>query len=560
MLRLDELLSRLRRLDGAPYPAYRDVAGSWQAGGWRLHIEHVQPDPFATPSRVSVELPVGTHRIPGAYWQDQARRLGTTNYLLWRFSRLLASAPAGSGNSGRFFVDAGGPQLLNRSACEFRPDGTLLLRFRVGLPARGRRIMGRAAAELFGERLPHAIRALCGGLAQDEDLRRWARLAEDHAALQAQLADRGLVAFVRDGSVLPRVSGVSQEPLRRAVPFQSPPSLRVRLEAPNEGLVEGMGVPQGVTVITGGGFHGKTTLLEALELGVYPHRPADGREWVVTRADAVKVRSEDGRAITGVDLRPFIDHLPGGKETSSFSTQDASGSTSLAAGILEALELGARVLLIDEDTAATNLLVRDERMRRLVRNETITPLFDRARELAERLGVSIVLVTGGIGDYLRVADTVIVMDEYRPRDATEDARALVEREARTTSEVEPLRLTPREVDPASLDPRRHGRVKVRARGLRELVYGEEVVDVSGLEQLVDDSQVRAVGALIQHIWRRGRGWVSLRDAVTEAVAFAREEGLSALDPSPEMAMPRPFEVAASLNRLRGVRIRPGGGS
>ena len=558
MRRLDELLARLRRLDGAPYPAYREAAGSWQAEGWRLNVEHVQPDPFATPSRVSVELPVGTHRIPSAYWQDPSRRLGTTNYLLWRFSRVLVSTPGGSGHSGRFFVDAGGPQLLERSACEFRPDGTLLLRFRVGLPARGRRILGRAAAELLGERLPRAIRALCGGLAQDEDLRRWAKLAEDHAALRAQLADRGLVAFVRDGSILPRVSGVSQEPLRRAVPFESPPSLRVRLEAPNEGVVEGMGIPTGVTVITGGGFHGKTTLLEALELGVYPHRPADGREWVVTRADAVKVRSEDGRAVTGVDLRPFIDRLPGGKDTSSFTTQDASGSTSLAAAILEALEMGAGVLMIDEDTAATNLLVRDERMRQLVRNETITPLIDRARELAERFGVSVVLVTGGIGDYLRVADTVIVMDEYRPRDATEEARALAG--GVRPPALEPLRLTPREVDPASLDPHRHGRVKVRARGLRELVYGEEVVDVTGLEQLVDDSQVRAVGALLQHIWRRRRGWVSVREAVAEAVEFVRREGLSALDPSPELAMPRPFEVAASLNRLRGVRIRPGGGS
>ncbi len=556
--RLEQLLLRL---DNRPYGAYRDIEGAWTDGRVELHVDRVQSDPFASPTRVRLRIPARLHGIDAALWSTAPRRVGLTNYVLRAFAKAASRLPRGpgSGKSGAVIVDAGGPELLPRAACAIGDDGTLELRFRVGLPAQGRRILGRAAARLLLDNLPRAASVLSRHTLDHRALRAWSLLAEDHAHLQGLLDERSLVCFVRDGAILPRQSGASTAPLQGAVPFESPPALRVTLPTLHCGEVTGMGLPEGVTVITGGGFHGKTTLLEAIELGVYPHEPGDGREWVVTRPDAVKVRSEDGRAITGVDVRPFIDEVPGGSDTSWFTTPDASGSTSLAAAIMEAVEVGARVLLLDEDTSATNLLVRDARMQALVRRETISPLIDRVRELSERHRLSVVLVTGGIGDYLEVADHVILMEEWLPRDATEEARRVAAehpsgRQAQTAPR--PFAVTPRGLVPASLDPHRRGRHKIRARGLRELVYGEQTIDLSAIEQLVDDSQARAIGILFRQMWKSARPGQPIRQAVEAVHATASIEGLYALDPTPELAMPRAFEVAAALNRLRSLEVTP----
>lgn len=560
--RLDDLSDLLHSLDRKGYPAYRAIQGAWAGEGLTLFVDHVQGDPFATPSRLRLRIPQRIHGIPRELWSTPPRKVATEDFLLRAFARAVRTGPraSGSGRSGEIHVDTGGAEILARSGCEITEE-YLELRFRVGLPAAGRSILGREAERILCQFLPSAASTLTWSRLDQARARAWADLTEDHAHLQSLLTERGLVAFVRDGSILPRVSGVSQSLLRDAVPFASPPELCVSLPTLHHGEVTGMGIPEGVTLITGGGFHGKTTLLEALQRGVYPHIPGDGREWVVTRSSAVKVRSEDGRAVTGVDLRPFIHDLPGGKSTASFSTQDASGSTSLAAAILEAVELGADVLMIDEDTASTNLLVRDARMQTLVRKETITPLVDRVRELHQRLGVSTLLVVGGSGDYLDVCDTVILMEDYRPRDATAEARSVIQNlpTSRSASDIRhPLTVTPRAPLPESFDPTRGRREKVRARGLRELQFGEDAIDLSALEQLVDDSQVRAVGAMLRRLQSLARPDLPLRALLEQLYSEVNTRGLASLDSSPELALPRLFEVGAAINRLRALAVRPVG--
>lgn len=557
MSTLEELGRRLERLEGAGYGAYRQVRGAWEGPGWTLLVDRVQVDPFAPPSIVRVRLPRATGELPEELWADRPRRTGLEDFVLRAFRRACERMPrpgGGSGGSGRIEVGVRGPAILERSGCSIE-EGELELRFRVGLPARGRRAMGRAAAEIFVRHLPSAIEAVRWEGLDREGARRQALYAEDHEALLAQLAERGLCAFVRDGSILPRSSGVSQEPLEGAVPFESPPSLRVTLTTPNAGDVIGMGIGRGITVLSGGGFHGKTTLLEALQVGVYPHVPGDGREWVAAAPDAVKVRSEDGRAVTGLDLSPFISDLPQGRDTRRFTTADASGSTSLAAAILEALEVGTSLLLLDEDTSATNLLVRDARMQSLVERETITPLIDRARELAER-GTSIILVTGGGGDWLDVADRTLLMEDYLPRDASERARAVAAehptgRAGGTPAEA--LALPTRLVAPDSLDPTtRRGRRRVKAGGTRTIAFGEETIELGALEQLVEEGQARAIGALLAQLGRQ-RSPQTVRELAHGAARLARERGLWAIDPLPELALPRPQEIGAALNRFRGLR-------
>ncbi len=550
---LGALAALLTSLEGRSYGAYKQIKGTWMGPGFALIIDHVQSDPFATPSLVCLRVARETHGIPAELWANRERKRGLLDYLLRVFSGAVEACPGvGSGRSCEIFVDVSGPEMLERSAADIG-EKYLSLRFRVGLPAKGRRILGRAAARLMTEVLPHALSAVYWPNLAQSEARLWVELSEDHAHLQNELTRLGLVAFVADGSILPRASGVSSKPLAGAVPFASPPELRVELRTKNHGTISGMGLPEGVTVITGGGFHGKTTLLEAIELGIYPHVPDDGREWVVTRPDAVKLRSEDGRAVSGVYLTPFIHDLPLGISTDSFTTADASGSTSLAAAIMEALEVEAGVLLIDEDTAATNMLIRDARMRRLVEKETIVPLIDRVREMHCELGVSTVIVTGGSGDYLDVADRVLLLENYRVHDVTQKARrvaAELPRPRPETRELAPLRPRPRYPLAKSFDARVRGREKVAARGLRELVFGKEAISLEGLEQLVHPSQVRAIGALMKYAARYADGKTSLKELVLALEADALALGLYSIEASPELALPRRFEVAGVINRLR----------
>ncbi len=558
MATLAELAERLHGIDGKGYGAYKRIRGAWAGPDFTLHVDHVQGDPYATPSRLRFHLPPEAHGIPDEAWSNAPRRIALCDFLLRAFREACDRLPrvSGSGKSGTVRVSVDGPAVVERSGCALDGEG-LHLRFRVGLPAGGRTCFGHSAADLLTEHLPRALDAVRWEAVDRDSAWSWIRTTEDHARLQEGLSDRGLVAFVRDGSVLPRRTGISAAPLEDAVPFESPRALRVTLPTLHHGEVTGLGIPRGVTVITGGGFHGKTTLLEALQMGVWPHVPGDGREWTVTVPDAVKVRSEDGRAVTGVDLRPFIRDLPLGRDTAAFTTPDASGSTSLAADILEALEAGTSLLLMDEDTCATNLMVRDARMQQLVRKEPITPLIDRVRELAER-GTSVVLVTGGGGDYLEVADTVVLMEDYLPREAGEEARRAVAEHStgrRTGRPEHPLAPTDRAPRPGSVDARgRKGKPRIRTRGPDRVQFGSEELDLSAVEQLADYGQARAIAGMLHEIGRRSDGARTVRTLVHEAVERARSDGLTTVEDSPELAMPRPQEVAKALNRLRSLEV------
>jgi predicted ABC-class ATPase len=325
-----------------------------------------------------------------------------------------------------------------------------------------------------------------------------------------------------------------------------------------------MGIPRGVTLIVGGGYHGKSTLLAAIERGVYNHIPGDGREFVVTDAAAVKVRAEDGRRIAGVDISPFIANLPFGIDTRSFTTDNASGSTSQAANIIEALEAGARVLLVDEDTAATNFMIRDHRMQELIakEHEPITPFIDKVRLLYQDYGVSTILVMGGSGDYFDVADTVIAMENYRPWDATERAKEIARKyaaERRPEGGERFGSITPRIPLPDSLDPSKGRReVSLKARGLKTILFGREEIDLSAVEQLVDDSQVRAIAQALYYAREKYMdGRRTMKEILDAVMRDIDEQGLDVLDPRRmgDYARFRRFELAAALNRLRTLRVK-----
>lgn len=549
-----DLARTLRDLDGQSYARYRSLAGTWPLGAGTLEIVRVQADPFAPPSRVRVTLP-GAAPDPAARTPDRRRAHAT--FLLRRLRRALRDTP--------LQVDAGGPEVLDRSAGRVQPDGTVVIELGAPLPGPRRRILGREAATLFGETLPAAVEALRWENLPDEDrgaATAFVETVEDAVALRDGLAERRIVAFVADGAVLPRRSGVDDRPLEDATRFVAPPELRVEIPTPNAGAVVGMGVPEGVTLIVGGGYHGKSTLLRAIESGVYDHGLGDGREQVVARADAVKVRAEDGRSVVRSDVSAFVSHLPSGAPTADFSTANASGSTSQAASMVEAVEAGAGVLLVDEDTSATNLMIRDARMQQLIATEPLVPFVERIRPLHAELGVSSVLVMGGSGDYLGVADTVIMLDAYAASEVTARAHEIAAASPGRVAEHSGFPAVARRVvDPSSLDPTgRKGRSRVTARGLDTLTFGEDEVDLDAVEQIVDRSQVTGIGRALALLGGGVLdGTIPLGEGLDLLDAQIAREGIDALREgsrdATDLALPRRHEVAAALNRLRSVRIR-----
>ena len=559
MRRLQSILGRINRKG---YGAYKDLQGSYDLDGFTLFIDRVQRDPFAPPSLV--RLRTEENRFDPALFGNPVRRVAFEDYLTRSVERVLLRAVKGnrgSGGSGRIEIQRTSQVVLPRTSI-IVTDEYVEARMAVGLPARGRTVDARSARTMLLDELPGVVReALMPAGVDAEAARTHVETVEDADYLRGRLPRLGLVAFVACGSVLPRESGASDRPLRgEAIPFESPEEFRVTVELPNRGSVSGMGIPEGVTLIVGGGFHGKSTLLSALAWGVYDHAPGDGREYVVTRADAVKVRAEDGRSVAGVDISGMIGDLPGGRTTTSFSTPNASGSTSQAANIAEALEIGTSVLLVDEDTSATNFMIRDERMRELVQKEPISPFIDLVRPLYDSLGVSTIVVVGGVGDYLDVADRVILMEDYESHDATQRAR-----EVRKSS---PAKVPPeaggaaisrpknRQVRASSIDLRRGKRETARGKGLYTIELGRERVDLSYLEQLAEAGQTEAIARVIGEFAAATSSSRGVEEVVRGALDSVADNGLDSLGnfrghPG-ELSLPRPQEVAAAIDRIRSL--------
>ena len=551
------LQRKLKRIDGRGYKAYQEIRGSYQFPDFRLFIDKVQSDPFAPPSRVRVVVPREVLSLPPDTYSSESRRIGLENFLAKVFAEGAhkASRRLGTGKSGLILVHGPGQEMIPRSAVSVN-QGEVEVRFFVGLPASGRRIKAAEAWKILGEEIPRLVQKLRYPHLDRTLLYAFVETNEDADFLRARLKETGLVAFVADGSILPRASGVDPRPAKEAVPFKAPSALAREFELPNRGLVRGLGISEGVTLIVGGGFHGKSTLLRALELGVYNHVPGDGRELVVSRYESVKIRAEDGRSVFAVDISGFIENLPFGQDTTSFTTPCASGSTSQAANIMEALEMEAEVFLIDEDTSATNFMIRDARMQALISKdkEPITPYLDRVRELYQRLGVSSVLVIGGSGDYLEVADTVIAMDHYLPHDVTAEARMVVEKfpSARKPEAQKPLSPPKPRRLPAERLPRERKGPKAKSR--THILWGRELIDLSLVEQLVSSDQTRALALALESLGRLLAQGKDLKEAVFEVERKVREEGLLSLSPSPrgDLAYFRRFELAAAINRLRSL--------
>lgn len=566
----EELQRELRSINRKSYPAYKGLKGAYQFPDYQLFIEHVQGDPFAAPSALRIFVPHSKAKFPERYYWDKCSKVALQDALLRRFAEISAKfcyQAKGSGKSGVIQVSHCGQEVLERTACEITKEG-IHIRFFVGFPANGRTINSGELEKILFVYLPKCVEmSLYYRKVPERETEQVICLKEDQRVIREELKKRGLIAFVANGSILPRQSGNSNLPMKDAVPFQSPKSMEITIQLRHRGSITGMGIRKGITLIAGGGYHGKSTLLEALEKGVYDHIAGDGREFVITDDTAWKLRAEDGRKIKDVDISLFINHLPNGRNTRRFSTLDASGSTSQAANIIEAIEAKSQVLLIDEDTSATNFMVRDELMQRVIQKdkEPITPFLERARDLYEKAGISTILVVGSCGSYFYIADQIIQMDNYCPVDITEKTRKLLKEYKKPDCEAEGFALPSekRSISFGSSVVRRKnyrgtGMVeeheKLKVMGRESLMLGKEQLDLRYLEQLADREQTQTLGYLLKYAKEQYSGKTTDLTALMESLIRKLEkEGIGSVSGQKEipagMAMPRRQEIYACFNRF-----------
>lgn len=565
----EDLRVSLRAINRKSYPAYKSLAGSYSFGKYILNIEHVQGDPFAAPSRLSVKVNHKIAGFPAEYYGTKWNKTALEDYLIRRFHKQadrFCFQAKGSGKSGIITVSRPGQEVLERTACEVGGDG-ITVRFEVGFPANGRTINATELEKILFDFLPVCVeQSLYYAKTPKQELEKVIFLAEDQQYIREELKKQEMVAFIADGSVLPRESGVSDRPLKDGVPFHAPETMAVTLQLPHKGALRGMGIKKGITLIAGGGYHGKSTLLKALERGVYNHIAGDGREYVITEETALKLRAEDGRKITNTDISLFINHLPNGKDTKSFCTLDASGSTSQAANIVEGIEAGSRLLLIDEDTSATNFMVRDDLMQRVVarEKEPITPFLERASDLYEQAGISTILVVGSCGSYFYIADKIIQMDSYQAVDITDGTKELLKSYPAPAVTAPGFHLPSgrREIDLSGSVQKRKTyrgdgyvkeRLKIKRMGKTAFSVGKENLDLRYVEQLVDEEQTQTLAYLLRYAKEHyGEGKNDVSSVVKALERILKAKGLAGIcdggNVPSGLAMPRVQEIFACFNR------------
>ena len=562
----NDLRKELYSIDGRGYKAYKSLEGQYDFGKYVLAIDHVQGDPFAAPSRVRLIVSQNVAKIPEELFDTNFKRIAVQDFLtrlFYKNIKTFSDKVFGSGKSGLISISKCPQEILDRTSVIVTKKD-INVRIEVGFPARGRSVLAKELEKILYDFLPKIVdNSIIYNNINKSKLISRVKLVEDQQFIRDELKRRGLVAFVANGAILPRESGVSTKPLRDGKKFYSPKNLEVKINTPNAGEVVGMGIPKGITLIVGGGYHGKSTLLRALELGVYNHIEGDGREFVIADETALKVRAEDGRVIHKDDISLFISNLPNKKDTRKFDSENASGSTSQAANIVEGIESGTGLFLIDEDTSATNFMIRDDVMQSLVsrEKEPITPFIEIVKALYEQKGISTIIVVGSSGDYFDIADTVVQMDSYEPKDVTKEAKELSRGHVLKRIEERELKINisfDRKLGRGSIEKGPKG-VKVKTLGMDGLSINKEEIDLRAVEQIVDSAQINSIGDIMK--WAEDNavdGKSNLIEVADKILKEIETKGLISVcgtrNGTGNMAMPRKQEIMAAFNRYRKLKI------
>ncbi|MDK2818888.1 MAG: ABC-ATPase domain-containing protein [Spirochaetota bacterium] len=502
---MHNLRTKLQRFNKCKYTLYYGLLGEYNFEKFILSIDQVQADPFAQPSKMTIKVPFQNTEFDPSLIANPVRLYSFCDAIGRIFAqnvRIMTKDDKGSGNGGFCGIRYGAQKVIEGNSVIIKDD-CIELKILIGLPAFGRTIAGNEAQELLLEELPNVIQKTLLEAKQENDyLLKFVQITERQHWLREECRNKNIVTFIANDSVLARASAINDKPMshQKARAFLSPKELEQTITLQDGFQITGMAIPKGITLIAGGGFHGKSTLLTAISNAIYNHILGDGREYCVTDDSAVFLRAEDGRFIEGIDISPFIHNLPEYKSSTFFQTDNASGSSSQAANLIESLEMGSKLILIDEDISATNFLIRDSRMRNLVPDykETITPLIAHMNNLKKQ-GVSLIMVTGALGDFMNIADRVIVADNYDYTDQTQKAKEI-------------MKQNPMEKINAPVFETRNNRVImgnsvsfVGKKGMAlidgekgHVKFGRESIDLSAWHHIYDFSQYGTLAAVLAY--------------------------------------------------------------
>ncbi len=507
------------------------------------------------------------------------RGIPAADYCLRDFKKYLDELNEGITNrkrtdkeNGRFYIYEPNGKVLKRNCSYFKYSGTksyintdkqsgrsinsgrmewyLNLMIMVQLPERKM----KQTIHMLTKALPDAVNKFISNFNVGE-MKQAILLYNKQEDIREYLQQSEYCVFIADGSILPREKDTDQ-PMKNPLPFSSKNTERIQICN-----LCGMGIKRGVTVITGGGYSGKSTLLDAISEGIYNHISGDGREYVITDSSAMMISAEDGRSIRNLNISAFISRIPG-NNTKSFTTDHASGSTSQAANIIEAINDGSKLLLIDEDKSATNFMIRDEIMKKLVRHEPIIPFTDRVQELYHNKRVSTILVIGGSSEYLKVCDHVLMMKNYSPMDVTKEAWELTYQTDYYTSDIQAADWYSSDALPTrNFSPYPKGSLseyfEVSSKGFIEI--GEECIDIRSLHNIAGLSQLTAIGLLIRKIENGSKDkLINIREVVDSYLARLEDGDMDDIYSTyftkcqRWLELPRRYEILAVIHRMRNL--------
>ena len=563
-----EFFNLLAEIDGKPFAEYERLLGDFDFARYVIKCSKIEITRDAENPVFNIRVPQSIAELPGHLYDSPVRRTALEDYLvrnLCAVTERIARFNESGWARRNILIAEPGQKILPRTAVIVTKE-YIDARIRIALPykvyATGERLVdAEMARKVFFEDLPEVVSSsiFCCNLDLDE-AEEFVNGMEDADRVRQTLSTLGLVSFVGEGSLLAREPNSDLPDYERIAPFEVSESAQTEIEVPNSGKIIGLGIPVGLTVVLGDAANGRKDFMSAIAAGVFNHIPGDGREAVVTVSDAVQIEVDRGRSVQEVNITPFLSEAEDGNPA-SYSTRSADSFISQAAGTIEALEVGARVLIFDENTSASAFLTTDARVAALLGSTPRASLAQRARQIVDELGIS--LVIGGenlVAEYIPLADTVLKVEDFQVTNITEEAKALnlaLPPEAAAVN-LGPMLGRSRWIMPSSIDAAVGNKdVVIEAVDLKAIQFGRSVIELDSVPQIADESQTLTLGLLLYYAkLRYMQEGYPLREMLDMIDRDLSSEGLGTIsrDLRGDLARPRRYELAAALNRLPTFRV------
>jgi predicted ABC-class ATPase len=563
-----EFYNLLAEIDGKPFSEYERLIGDFDFARYVIKCSKIEMARDGENPVFNIRVPQSIAELPGHLYDSPVRRTALEDYLtrnLCAVTGRIARFNESGWARRNIIIAEPGQKILPRTSVAVTKE-YIDARIRIALPYKvyvsGERLVdGEMARKVFFEDLPEIVSSsiFCCNLdlgAAEE----FVNGMEDADRVRQTLATLGLVGFVGEGSLLAREQGSDEPDLSHIAPFEVADDARTEIDVPNAGKIAGLGIPAGLTVVLGDAANGRKDFMSALAAGVFNHIPGDGRETVITVSDAVQVAVDRDRVVQEVNITPFLTESENGNPA-SYSTRSADSFISQAAATIEALEVGARVLIVDENTSASAFLTTDARVAGLLGATPRASLAQRARQMVDELGIS--LVIGGenlVAEYIPIADTVLKVEDFQVTNITEEAKALnlaLPPEAPVVN-LAPMLARSRWIMPSSIDAAVGSKdVVISALDLNAIQFGRSVIELDSVPQIADESQTLTIGLLLYYAkLRYMQEGYPLREMLDMIDRDLSSEGLGTIsrDLRGDLARPRRYELAAALNRLPTFRV------